>query len=143
MTRELILQAVARGWCSPENSSKEMDGSLAAAIADEVEKAVQEHHAMKLAAISVACLQNTRSSIAERIDASNPYWTVAYGDVCAAVDREIAQRELHKRIFGIIKAHRPRSASTSDGWFDVMVSKVEKEIDGARDDIGGRAHGHD
>lgn len=36
MTREQIMQAVARGWCSTENSGKEMDTVLANAIAGEV-----------------------------------------------------------------------------------------------------------
>ena len=37
-SRELILGAVARGWCSKENSRKVMDSELALAIADEVLK---------------------------------------------------------------------------------------------------------
>ena len=35
---ESICGAVARGWCSKENSHKEMDVTLAFAIADEVLK---------------------------------------------------------------------------------------------------------
>ncbi len=35
-----IAGAVARGWCSPKNSSKEMDADLAQAITDEVDKVV-------------------------------------------------------------------------------------------------------
>ena len=35
---EEVCGAVARGWCSPENSSKEMDSDLATAIAKEVWK---------------------------------------------------------------------------------------------------------
>lgn len=34
--REAVLGAVARGWCHPENANKEMDATLAIAIADEV-----------------------------------------------------------------------------------------------------------
>lgn len=48
---------------------------------------------MLLAAVSVVSLQNTRESLKRRIDKTHPYWTHAYGDVCAAVDREIALRE--------------------------------------------------
>jgi hypothetical protein len=33
-----IRGAVARGWCSPENSHKEMDSTLAEAISQEVLK---------------------------------------------------------------------------------------------------------
>lgn len=36
--REAILGAVARGWCAPSNATKEMDGDLVRAIADEVEE---------------------------------------------------------------------------------------------------------
>ena len=35
-TYERILRAVARGWCSEENSHKVMDTDLAVAIAKEV-----------------------------------------------------------------------------------------------------------
>jgi hypothetical protein len=53
-----------------------------------------EHTAMLLAAISVAAMCNTRESAAkQRIDKSSPYWTAAYGDVVAAVEREMALRE--------------------------------------------------
>lgn len=37
---ELITGAVARGWCHPDNSHKEMDATLAMAIADEVHVAI-------------------------------------------------------------------------------------------------------
>ena len=33
---DLVRQAIARGWCHPKNSSKEMDPDLADAIAAEV-----------------------------------------------------------------------------------------------------------
>lgn len=46
--------------------------------------------AMRMAAISAASYQNTEATRKERIDRWNDYWTPAYGDVCAAVDREIA-----------------------------------------------------
>ncbi len=36
MTKEEIMQAVARGWCHEKNSSKTMDVDLAMAIADEI-----------------------------------------------------------------------------------------------------------
>jgi hypothetical protein len=37
---DMILQAVARGWCAPENAHKEMDAALAEAIAREVSAAL-------------------------------------------------------------------------------------------------------
>ena len=36
MTREEILGAIARGWCSPANENKTVDPVLAESIADEV-----------------------------------------------------------------------------------------------------------
>lgn len=48
-----------------------------------------EQHTMELAAISTATVQNTPSSIVDRIGRDNPYWTVAYMDVCRAIDREM------------------------------------------------------
>lgn len=40
-TFEQICGAVARGWCAPENSDKEMDVHLATAISKEVWKLVR------------------------------------------------------------------------------------------------------
>ena len=36
--RNEIIGAIARGWCSPKNSHKEMDTTLAEAIAYEVRR---------------------------------------------------------------------------------------------------------
>jgi hypothetical protein len=47
---------------------------------------------MQLVGCSTASFQNTEASKADRIAQDNPYWSVAYSDVCAAVDREIALR---------------------------------------------------
>lgn len=58
----------------------------------------QEMHTMQLAAISTASIQNTEASKAERIGRDNPYWTVAYGDVCTAIDREIRERVRAERL---------------------------------------------
>jgi len=56
---------------------------------------ITEEIAIRLAAISTATLQNTDRTIQDRIDKSNPYWTVAYGDVCRAVDREMSIRKAY------------------------------------------------
>ena len=48
---------------------------------------------MRLAACTAAALGNTPASVAERIQPGHPYWTATYGDVCRAVDREMALRE--------------------------------------------------
>jgi len=52
-----------------------------------------ELHTMKLAAIMTASIQNTPESVQGRIRRDNPYWTVAYDDVCRAIDREMGLRK--------------------------------------------------
>lgn len=61
-------------------------------------KNLEEQRIMELAGISTASIQNTEESKKERIPRDNPYWTVAYGDVCVAVDREIKLREKAKAL---------------------------------------------
>lgn len=48
MTREELLGAIARGWCSEENKHKTMDQDLALAIFDEVEKHMKQHFRVEL-----------------------------------------------------------------------------------------------
>ena len=43
LSAEQILGAVARGWCHPTTSSKEMDAELALAIAAEVSALIDAH----------------------------------------------------------------------------------------------------
>lgn len=52
-----------------------------------------EHERIRLAACTVAALGNTREAVATRIAQGHPMWSASYGDVCAAVDREMAYRE--------------------------------------------------
>ena len=52
-------------------------------------KEAEEQHVLQLAAIMTASIQNTDISIKDRITKDNPYWTVAYSDVCHAIDREM------------------------------------------------------
>jgi len=40
--RKILVEAIARGWCYPENSYREMDVDLALAIAQEIEKILPE-----------------------------------------------------------------------------------------------------
>ena len=47
---------------------------------------------MQLAACGVVAMENTEKSKSGRISRDNPYWSASYGDVCAAVDREISMR---------------------------------------------------
>lgn len=53
-----------------------------------------ETERMRLAGCGVAAMCSTReSSEQQRITKDNPYWSASYGDVCNAVDREMAMRE--------------------------------------------------
>ncbi len=66
---------------------------LAAAEQSEQLDAREEMRIIQLAAISTASIQNTPDSRKDRITQDHPYWSVAYSDVCVAIDREIALRE--------------------------------------------------
>lgn len=41
LTKEELRGAIARGWCHPANSKKEMDVDLALAIAEEVARCIE------------------------------------------------------------------------------------------------------
>lgn len=85
-------------------------------LAEEVAK-LREQHNMELAGISTASIQNTPSSIKGRITRDNPYWTVAYGDVCVAVDREMKLR-------AELEAAKKELADLKESW------RREREIAG-------------
>jgi hypothetical protein len=55
---------------------------------DEIEKL-----RVQLVACSVASLQNTEEGVKLRLNSTDPHWSVAYADVCAAVDREMTVRK--------------------------------------------------
>lgn len=71
---------------------------------------IKELHRIQIAAICSATLQNTDSSVKDRIKPDNLYWSVAYGDVCNAIDREIKERkradELQKELEAYKKARQ-------------------------------------
>lgn len=52
-----------------------------------------ETERMRLVACGVAAGQNTESSIKDRIQSDNPYYSGSYQSVCDAVDREIKLRD--------------------------------------------------
>jgi hypothetical protein len=66
------------------------------AVRAELEQA-NELHNMQLAGVMTASMQNTESTIKDRIDRTNPYWTQAYADVCTTVDREMRERARAER----------------------------------------------
>lgn len=79
-------------------------------------KELQELHNMQLAGISTASLQNTESTVKDRINRDNPYWTVAYGDVCVAVDREMKHRNDLQRHKDALMAARVETERLKSDW---------------------------
>jgi hypothetical protein len=73
--------------------------------------ALTEQHALELAGISTASIQNTDATIKDRITRDSPFATQAYFDVCAAVDREMA---LHKERNALQKQRDELSRALSD-----------------------------
>lgn len=57
-----------------------------------------ETERMRLAGCGVAAMANTPTTVAQRITRDNPYWSASYGDVCRAVDREMALRAEVERL---------------------------------------------
>jgi hypothetical protein len=53
---------------------------------------------MQFAAVMTATLQNTDNTVKDRIPRENPYWTVAYSDVCVAIDREMKHRKTAEKL---------------------------------------------
>lgn len=75
-----------------EDFKKLNDASIQTHIELEKARGELETERMKLAGCGVAAMCNTESTAAQRIDRDNPYWSASYGDVCAAVDREMKLR---------------------------------------------------
>lgn len=92
--------------------------------------AMRELHDVQLAAISTACVQNTRDSATMRIWRENPYWTVAYGDVCVAVDREMAERARAEKAERELAELRQRDTCGREA-----LAGLRKELDEARREI--------
>lgn len=72
-----------------------VDSKVARALERKCAKQAEEMEVLRvqLAACMTAAALNTRTTSNDRINRDNPYWSQAYADVCAAVDREIAHRE--------------------------------------------------
>lgn len=52
-----------------------------------------ESERIRLAACATAALGNTEAARSERLAPTHPYYSASYGDVCRAVDREIAYHD--------------------------------------------------
>lgn len=86
-------------------------------------------HVMQLAAISTASVQNTDSTVKDRIPRDNPYWTQAYEDVCVAVNREMMHRKnlqaTREMISRFLVAHRDTSRSWIESFIECGAIKVD------------------
>ncbi|NDI85041.1 hypothetical protein [Undibacterium crateris] len=69
-------------------------------------KAQLEKERMRLAGCATAALMNTEESVKDRISSDNPYWSASYGDICNAVDREIALRNENQQLKSVIDSAR-------------------------------------
>ena len=70
-------------------------------------RAEVETERLRLAACGVAAMQNTVSSITQRLTRDNPYWSASYGDVCGAVDREMTLRAEIERLTEELSGRHP------------------------------------
>lgn len=72
---------------------------------------------MRLAGCGVAAMSNTDESVKARINNLSPFWSASYGDVCAAVDREMSLRKeleaLKSKIEGGVRVRSLRTGSNT------------------------------
>ncbi len=97
-------------------------------------KAKLETERLRLAACGVAAMANTRATAEQRLTKDNPYWSASYGDVCAAVDREMSYRdEVAAMIIDCVAMGR-EIAEWEHTAEVLMIEKMEseKEIDALR-----------
>ena len=105
------------------------------ALLDELEAARDdcEHERLRLAACGVAAMGNTPSMVAERIANGHPYYSASYGDVCAAVDREMALRAdlaaLKARTLNIARGcHDYGGGHHGDGMMDAYQHGIQTVV---------------
>lgn len=88
---------------------------------------------MRLAGCGVAAMANTERSKKQRIGRDNPYWSASYGDVCAAVDREMKYREALKELrdaLGDCSCDDPENGhdSTNCHLYFIALNALEQSI---------------
>jgi hypothetical protein len=111
---------------------------LAAAEQREQADARDETQTMQLAAIMTASIQNTPSTRQERIARDHPYWSVAYSDVCVAIDREIALREQLDAAEAVLATHNRDFVITElEQQIATLTAENEALKAGIRGDLGG------
>lgn len=84
-----------------------------------------ERAILRLAACGVAANCNTEAGIkAMRLAPDNEYWSASYGDVCRAVDREIALRGQVNRLEQALRLVRNRLAPAYHCIDDELIAKT-------------------
>jgi hypothetical protein len=87
----------------------------------------------QLAACGVAAMSNTKETAARRITPDSLYYSASYGDVCAAVDREMALRdEADQRVREFIgwlsgdipELHAVEVPKLIDSWERFLVHRI-------------------
>ena len=90
-------------------------------------RAEVERLRMQLAACGVAAMGNTPETAAQRITRDNPYWSASYGDVCAAVDREMLLRgklvEAREALGRIASMGLDCPAGMDEGYFNKLSAQ--------------------
>lgn len=104
---------------------------------------------VRLAGCGVAATANTPASAATRIARGSPYWSASYGDVCAAVDREMKLRDEQestvRQFIGWLSAdiselHRvevPRLAKSWEAFKARLAEGTASEPPAGRPDLEG------
>lgn len=128
--------AVIASWRSAVG---DLQGQLATLTAE------VERLRLQLAACTTAALGNTPERVAERLQPDHPYYSASYGDVCQAVDREIAHRAEVERLT-TDRDRRERqlfsggvdvARNYGDNAFHLYGDQLERHFQRARTRIGG------
>lgn len=95
-----------------------------------------EHERLRLAGCGVAAMQNTKKSSKDRIDRTNPNWSASYGDVCAAVDREMDLRERVAELENKVLRERYNCSMETQSAINSLIEKssaLEEKLKVARE----------
>lgn len=120
ISRELILQAVARGWCAEKNAHKEMDSDLAFAIGDEVLRALSAEQPAKEAVAFAWCREVSSNGSYTEMETvyTEPFdpsgqWKTLY-TLPSAAPRPSERRVGQQPHWYIATVHGDRGLSTAD-----------------------------
>ena len=93
---------------------------------------------VQLAGCGVAAMGNTVKTIAQRAKKGDYGWSASYGDVCAAVDREMKYREqiadqqkLIEQLVEVLES----SKTYIDGVYGTMLDEVDEALTAAKREV--------